>query len=146
MAKEKPPVDPAPPGTPPEGGTLPGMEAVGRLPSDVVRKAIYRRLTLKDALPDDPEFKRKYRYLWDWLTFTDLSEEKLKERATLIIKVAEGAWSVAITDPSMAASMAATGQTLDGVLERLDELLGDPDAPWVPSRKREAKLKDRKKK
>lgn len=130
----------------PDQQSLPGMKDVGKLPSDVVRAAIHRRLTLRDALPDDPEFKRKFRFLWEWLTFMDVSDEKAKDRSTLIVKIAEGAWTVALTDAAMAATLAVADQTLDGCLERLDELLGDPDAPWVPSRKKEARLKDRKKK
>jgi len=130
----------------PAAQTLPGMEGVGKLPADLVRATIHRRLTLRDALPDDPEFKKNYRFLWEWMSFTDVSDEKAKERSTLIVKIAEGAWSIAMTDASMAATLAVSGPTLHGCLERLDELLGDPDAPWVPSRKKEARLKDRKKK
>ena len=129
-----------------EPARLPGLETVGVLPAEVVRKAIHRRLSLKEALPDDPDFKRRYRFLWEWLTFSDLSDEKCKERATLIIKVSEGAWSMAITDNSMAASLAVSRQTLDLCLQAMDEALANPEASWVPSRKKEAKLKERKKK
>lgn len=146
MAKDVKVLDPPIPNGTAEPAKLPGLETVGEHPSDVVRKAIARRITLKDALPDDPTFQQRYRNLWAWLTFTDLSEEKAKERATLIVKVSEGAWSLAITDPSMAASMAVSRQTLDGCLKAMDDLLGDATAPWVPSRKKEVRLKDRKKK
>ena len=78
MAKDKHepaavPAQPAPPGE----QSLPGMEDVGRLPSDVVRKAIHRRLTLHDALPDDPAFIRRWRFLWEWLTFKELTCKRL---------------------------------------------------------------------
>jgi len=145
MAKDKPP-DPAaqPAETPRPADISPGAAKLV-LPADVVRAAIHRRITLRDALPDDGEFKKRWRFLWEWLSFKEVSDTHEKDRATLICKIAEGSWSVAITDPSMAASMAVTGPTLFEAFERLDEALGDPDAAWVPSRKKEAKVKERRK-
>lgn len=146
MARERTP-DPAQAGnsTMPGETRLPGLEHVGTNPADLIRQAYAHRVSLKDALPDDPEFPKSYRFLWAWLTWTDVSDEKVKERATLICKIQDGAWSLAITDASMAASLAVSGRTLQECLQALDDRLGKGEA-WIASRKKEPKLRDRKKK
>jgi hypothetical protein len=145
MSKNKEvPSSPAEPETVPVPSLAAPAMTIPLVPSEVVRQAINRRISLKEALPDDEDFKARWPFLWQWLTFTDLSEVAEKERATLIAKVTEGAWLVSISDASMAASLAATSGSLFGALERLDDLLGDPDAPWVPRRGKAAKVKPRK--
>jgi len=41
-----------------------------------------------------------------------------------------GMWSITAKDPDSAASITATGQTLDDALALIDLLLGSEDAPW----------------
>jgi hypothetical protein len=110
---------------------------------EVVRQAIKRRIDLHSSLPVDPKFAEKYPSLWSWLTFQDVSEEKIKDRATCSLKVQEGQWTIAISDPCMAASMALTAGTFEEALKGLDKLLSRPDGPWSPWRGKEAKLKNR---
>lgn len=111
---------------------------------DVVRAAVHRRIQLHTCLPDDQKFMARYPALWSWATFTDLSEEKVKERPNFSFRVSEGQWVLQISDPSMAASLLVQAQTFDGALKLLDSALGRADASWSPWRGKEAKLKARK--
>ncbi|SRR6266567_1079051 len=110
---------------------------------EVVRAALKRRIDLHSSLPADPKFAEKYPSLWSWLTFQDVSEEKVKDRATCSVRVQEGQWTISISDPCMAASMTCTASTFEEGLKALDKFLSRPDGPWAPWRGKEAKLKNR---
>jgi hypothetical protein len=112
---------------------------------EIVRAAIKRRIDLHAALPADPKFAEKYPSIWSWATFQDVSEEKVKERAAFNFRVSEGLWVMSVSDPTMAASMSIQASTFEDCLKGLDRLLSRPDAPWVPWRGKEAKLKTRSK-
>jgi len=112
---------------------------------EIVRATIQRRIALHTQVPEDPAFVKKYPHIWSWATFQDVSEEKIKERASFSFRVAEGLWTVAISDSSMAASLSCAAPTFEEALKGLNSLLGRADAPWSPWRAKEAKLKERKK-
>lgn len=112
---------------------------------DVVRAAYQRRITLHSSLPVDPKFSEKYPALWSWMTFQDISEDKVKDRATVSVRVSEGQWIMSISDASMAASLVVQAPSFHEALQALDKTLGKPDAPWAPWRGKEAKLKPKPK-
>ncbi len=112
---------------------------------DVVRAAIKRRIDLHSSLPADSKFAEKYPSIWSWATFQDVSEERIKERASFSLRVSEGQWVLSCSDPTMAASMSVQAPTFEEALKGMERLLSRPDAPWVAWRGKEAKLKDRPK-
>jgi hypothetical protein len=120
-------------------------ETVTMRDGDVVRAALKRRIDLHSSLPVDPRFAEKYPAIWSWMTFQDVSEEKVKERATVNVRVSEGVWIMSVSDPTMAASMSVQAATFEEACKALDKLLGRPDAPWTPWRGKEARLKPRAK-
>lgn len=110
---------------------------------DLVRQTLQRRISLHSSLPEDPKFQQKYPSLWSWATFQDVSEEKIKERPSFSLRVSEGQWVFAISDPTMAASLSVAAPTFEAALTALERVLSRPDAPWAPWRGKEAKLKAR---
>ena len=112
---------------------------------DVVRAAVKRRIDLHSSLPADPRFAEKYPSIWSWATFQDVSEDKVKERASFSLRVQEGQWVFSVSDPTMAASMSVQASTFEDAVKGMDKLLSRSDAPWVAWRGKEAKLKERPK-
>jgi hypothetical protein len=110
---------------------------------DLVRHAIRRRIDLHSSLPADQKFPERYPAIWSWATFQDVSEEKIKERSSFSFRVQEGQWVLSVSDATMAASMSVQASTFEDALKALDKLLARPDAPWVPWRGKEARLKQR---
>lgn len=105
---------------------------------------LLHRLTngLDDQLPDDPEFVKRYPFLWDFLRCRVLASGKTKERAELRIRIKEGDWDVTLSDAALRVSYPACGKTVVDGLERLEALLRNPDTIPVRWRKGTMKLVD----
>jgi len=94
-------------------------------------------------IPNDQIFKSRYPNLWDWVTATQISDKWDKDPARLTFSIDGTVWRVSLTDAALELSLAATGDSFDTALARLDALVVDPEASWNKWRKRTKALRAR---
>jgi len=90
--------------------------------------------------------KGQWPKLWRWLTSTEAGPEYIKDPATIAIKATPEGWQVTLSDRSFGTSVDATSESLAGVFEALELMLGsaNPVVRSWPNHKIELKKKKKK--
>jgi len=91
--------------------------------------------------------KGKWPRLWRWLTSTDAGEEFVKEPGTITLKATPEGWQATLSDRTFGTSVDSTSESLEGVFDALEAMLGssNPVIRQWPNHKIELKRKSKKK-
>jgi len=109
-----------------------------RLKDDGVLKPNERRLSLfqraqEEALgksiplgrQDDPA-RKLYPEMWHWLTQTDVEGNRLKEPASIILRITPEGWAITLNDRAFGYAWDANSEFLESVFANLEIALNDP--------------------
>lgn len=92
---------------------------------------------------NDPEFKRRFPTLLEYLTQTTWDDGSPRQTSTLLIFVDDGVLKACLNDRACERALWVASGTLSGAIAELDESLADPHAPWRASRPGKGRGKSR---
>lgn len=92
------------------------------------------------SLPADERSRESLPILWSFLTRRDVNGKLGKQPASVSIRLGLGQWLVTLTDPSLEVSLTTVAPVLSESLEKLEEAIGSPAAPWQPWKKSSGKF------
>lgn len=93
--------------------------------------------------PDDPA-RERWPELWRWLSTTDLPGNRVKEPATILIRLADGGASATVSDRAYGVSVDASCPSLADILDALEQALTRSDTVVRRNHQRDPKVRKRK--
>jgi hypothetical protein len=93
--------------------------------------------------PDDPA-KERWPELWKWLSTTDLPGNRVKEPATILIRLADGGTSATVSDRAYGVSIDASTPHLADILDALEAAIANPSTVVRRNHQKDPKVRKRK--
>lgn len=108
------------------------LDDLGRLKPGERRLSLFERAqqeALGKSIPlgrqDDPA-RTLYPELWRWMTTTDVEGNRLKEPATIILRITPEGWSATLNDRAFGYAWDANSESLETIFRQLEIELLDP--------------------